>query len=259
MLQRQKSPPQRQRDRMRAVICAQLGQDGAHVRLHGFFGNRQFAARCACWSCPLRRSAALRFRRSLSMASPMCAASSIAISDGTWRKPACTARIASSSSLRMLLLSRKPGGAGLQRAADLRIAFIGGQHQHAGMGEIAANRLQRRDAAHVRHRDIHDGDVGTASGIRTDRGVPVARFAGQLHVRLRRDGFRQAGAQHRVVIDHQYADRGDGSHGIKRAHAIPPAGAVENVRNIARHCLAGNNTLGSSPIRGSTPTSGIHR
>src|ERR1700682_1409839 len=62
--------------------------------------------------------------------------------------------------------------AGLERTLDLDIPGIGRQYDNARFGKLTANRVDRVDAGHIRHLQIHECDVRVVSSELLD-GLPT--------------------------------------------------------------------------------------
>ena len=98
--------------------------------------------------------------------------------------------------------------AGLERAQRLHIAGIGGQHDDARLRELAADRNDRIEPAHLRHLQIHQRDVGTVRAKLLDGLAPVGGLGDHLHVRLSSDQSHDALADERMIIHRKDPDGG---------------------------------------------------
>ncbi len=92
-------------------------------------------------------------------------------------------------------------GASFERAQHLSVARVRRQHDDSGVGFLCANRLQRTEAVHFRHLQVHQRHVGTMSAELLNRVASVLRFGDEHHVRLVRNQSRDPGAEQRMVVD----------------------------------------------------------
>jgi hypothetical protein len=66
---------------------------------------------------------------------------------------------------------------GLERAQHLGVAHVRGEHDDARGREFSANRDHGIDAVHLRHLQVHQGDVGTGQQTRS---IPSATMPGAI-------------------------------------------------------------------------------
>ena len=83
--------------------------------------------------------------------------------------PRAAARIASASSACGAVLEQVAGRAGLDRAQDVGVGVVGGEHQHRGCRAPRGDRGGGRDAVAAGHPQVHQHDVGRQSRGQRDR------------------------------------------------------------------------------------------
>ena len=121
--------------------------------------------------------------------------------------PSCTTRIASTAARAAASLSRKPAGAGSQRAEDVFVEVEGREHEHARRPA----RSRRRSAGVAStpsmfgHADVHQDDVGRADWRhavdrfeRRRRASPTTSSSGCVS-----RNSRKPRADERLVVDEQ--------------------------------------------------------
>src|SRR3954466_6297343 len=91
-------------------------------------------------------------------------------------------------------------GSGFESAKDLEIPRIGCQDDNSCVGELAANRADGVDTAHLRHLQIHERDVRTVFSELFERLTSVRSFPNQLYVRLSVDQHSNAFAKQRMIV-----------------------------------------------------------
>src|SRR4051812_49462547 len=84
--------------------------------------------------------------------------------------------------------------AGGQGAADVLVASVGGEGDHAGGGEFFADRGGGLDAGHAGHAEVEKGDVGAVLSIELDRLGTAGRLGDHGHVGLHVDDRGDADA-----------------------------------------------------------------
>src|ERR1051325_7749408 len=94
-----------------------------------------------------------------------------------------------------------------QRLLHARIARIGGEDDDARIGKLAADRGDRLQSVHARHLQIEHGDVRPLLAETLDAFHAIAGFAGDLHVRRAFDRGAQAVAHDRMVVGDQDPER----------------------------------------------------
>jgi DNA-binding transcriptional LysR family regulator len=119
------------------------------------------------------------------------------------------------------VLQQVPGRAGLDRAQDVGVGVIRGQHHDRGTGQVP-------DGFHpiaARHPQVHEDDVRTQPPGERHRLRTGRRLADHLDVRLGRQHAPQALADDRVVVGQQDPDHA-GTIALTR---VPAPGALSTV------------------------------
>jgi hypothetical protein len=108
------------------------------------------------------------------------------------------------------VLEQEAGRTSPQRVDDVLVEVVRRQDQHAGRVAELVEPARRLDAVHARHPDVHEDDVGPQRPHLRQRDLAVGGLADHLDVRLGLQDEAEAGAQQRLVVDQQDADRHDG-------------------------------------------------
>ena len=94
----------------------------------------------------------------------------------------------------------------IHRGEDLLVLFEGGEHHHACGGHRGEDAPSGFDAAHDRHAQVHEDDVGLVHLREGDGALAVLRFAHDLEIRLQPEQCAQRLAEERLVVDEQEAE-----------------------------------------------------
>ena len=97
-------------------------------------------------------------------------------------------------------------------------------------------RARAGDAAHARHLDVHDDDVGMGAVRDVQRFLGGCRLADAFDALGVIEDQAQAGPQDAVIVDEQYANRGFGH--LRFAFGISDATAIIARRAVARDASA---------------------
>jgi hypothetical protein len=108
------------------------------------------------------------------------------------------------------VLEQEAGRTSPQRVDDVLVEVVRRQDQHAGRVAELVEPARRLDAVHARHPDVHEDDVGPQRPHLRQRDLAVGGLTDHLDVRLGLQDEAEAGAQQRLVVDQQDADRHDG-------------------------------------------------
>ena len=95
---------------------------------------------------------------------------------------------------------------------DVFVALIHRQHDDAGVGVFAPDRLDGFQSAHRRQLQVHQCDVGAFALEDNDRFFASGGGADDFHVRLPGDDEPDAFANDAVIVDAEHAD-GEIGHG----------------------------------------------
>ena len=125
----------------------------------------------------------------------------------TTASPACTARMACSSSGGAASLSRNAAAPALiaAKAYSSRSKVVSTITR--GASSRAGEQPGRLDAVEPRHPHVHQHDVGAGGGQPLHGLAAVARLAHDLEVVLAVDEHPEAGAHHLLVVDQEHPDR----------------------------------------------------
>ena len=104
-------------------------------------------------------------------------------------------------------LDHVAGGAGAQRFVHHALVLVHGEEQHEELRVPLLQAQRRLDAVLRGHRDIEQDDVGLQALGQAQRLRAVARLADDLEVGVGQEQGPEAGADHRVVVSDQDADR----------------------------------------------------
>jgi hypothetical protein len=111
------------------------------------------------------------------------------------------------------ILQEVSASAGLKRTQSLDVAGIRRQHDDSSVGKIGANRDDRIRAAHFRHLQIHQCQIGTMCAELLNRVAPVGALGNDQHVRLAGDEGLDSSPQQRMIVDGENPNRiGTGAH-----------------------------------------------
>ena len=106
-----------------------------------------------------------------------------------------------------VVLEHEAAGAGAERLVDVLVEVEGRQDQDP-RGVIGGNDPPRRlEPVELGHADVHQHDRGPEAGGLLDRFQSVARLGDDLDVLLAGEQHAEAGADHRLVVDDEHADR----------------------------------------------------
>src|SRR5205807_8621998 len=94
----------------------------------------------------------------------------------------------------------------LQRGENILLVADRRHHHDARVAVLAHDALDRFDAFHLRHGDVHEHDVRLDAVVFGDGGQPVAGFAGQLAAE-HLDHFDEVLAREDGIVHYQVADR----------------------------------------------------
>src|ERR1700734_1844653 len=94
----------------------------------------------------------------------------------------------------------------LQRLQCLNIPRIGGKHNNACVGEFFTYCAGRLDSVHLRHPQVHQGNIRQMLAIGLQRFQPICTLSHQLHIRLILDSERYAVADKRMVVNTKNSD-----------------------------------------------------
>ena len=121
-------------------------------------------------------------------------------------------------------LSRKPGGAGAQRAQHELVGVEGRQHDDGRRVGLGAQQAGGGDAVELRHADVHEHDVGPVAVDGAQHAAPVVGLADDLDALRAGQHHPQPRAHERVVVDEQDADgRAHAGHGRVARRTKSPA------------------------------------
>src|SRR5258705_13751753 len=98
-------------------------------------------------------------------------------------------------------------GASFEGAQRLDVAGVRRQDDDVRLWKFAANRNDRIDTVHLRHLQVHQGDIRTVRAELLNRFTSVGRFGDQRHVRLTGDEARDPLAEERMVVDRNNPNR----------------------------------------------------
>jgi hypothetical protein len=87
--------------------------------------------------------------------------------------------------------------------------------------KVGANAPQGLDAAHARHRDIHDRHVRRQLGIEPAGGFAGVGLRNHRYVRNRLQQQSKAHAHHRVIVDQQDANHAGTASGMSAERSTP--------------------------------------
>ena len=135
-------------------------------------------------------------------------------------------------------------GAGLDRAQDVGVGLVRGQHHHPGRRRGREHAGRRHHPVAPGHPQIHQYDVGLHRPGDRDRLVGRASLADHLDVRLGVQDARQSGADHRVVVDELNPD-----HASTSVRTVVPCPGCTVDRQPAAH-LFHPITHGALPVAG---------
>ena len=85
-----------------------------------------------------------------------------------------------------------------------------GQPENPDVGELGADARRRLDAVHVRHRDVHQDDIGPQRMRVGDRLEAVGRIADHRELRPLMEHLSQRAPHRRVIVDDQNPERAPG-------------------------------------------------
>ena len=182
-----------------AIIGVQLRKDGFDPALNGFFRNRELICDLLVGIACGNQSQHSDFRRR------QCVVGSM-LSDFIRRfgRKRLFPGMNRPDSFDQLLVERGfqevPGGPGLHCSKNLRIAFVGRQHNDFRLRKFSADRQHRIEAVHLWHLQIHQRYVWPMGTKLLDSLAAIRGFADQSHVRLSADQYRDALPDQGVIV-----------------------------------------------------------
>jgi len=99
-------------------------------------------------------------------------------------------------------------GAGLVQARGKGVVVQHRQRNHLGIGQQAHHAPCGLDAAHPRHIDVHQDDVGSGLACNLKGRIPVGCFAHDIHITRFLQDSADAGSYQLMVVDEQNFNHG---------------------------------------------------
>ena len=146
--------------RLDAGAGAGLADRRGQVVAHRALATGAAGRRCSATVAPVEGQRAAPRPRARSAGSRPRRSDSVASAGSTTRRPACTRRTASASCAAGVSLTTKPGGAGLERPAQVARTPEGRDDQHAAPTTSRPRPPARLDAVQPGHLDVEQAHVG---------------------------------------------------------------------------------------------------
>ena len=122
-------------------------------------------------------------------------------------------------------LTKKPAAPACSIASRSPSAAPASTARESGCRELGADAARRFDAVHVRHRDVHQDDIGPQRVRVRDRLESVGRFADDAKLRPLVEHLAQRAAHRRVIVDDENPERVGQTRGRRRPRMPAPVGA----------------------------------
>src|SRR4051794_3816820 len=216
------------RDRVRPRVGLELGEDVAHVALHGLLRDEELGGYVG-----IRHSVGEQLE-DLALAPREHVVLVLAREERRHERGVDVALTAGDLLDRAQqrgvrsLLEDVTLRARLEAAAQQASLAVCREDEDCRLGDLLGEDLCRLEPVHPRHPDVHDHDVRTAPFDEGDRALTVARLADHPDVRSPRQGKSKAFADDLVVVDDQAGDLG-GAHG---SPILWPSAGNEVIRSV---------------------------
>ena len=129
------------------------------------------------------------------------------------------------------ILEQVAAGSGVQRAANVFLRVIGGEHQQTRGGRLGPDAARGFDAVQLRHPHIHERDVRLVLAVRGDRRVAIGGFGDDGEARVEFQDSGQAHAHDEMVVGEQQTDGRGGFHGSGTvSEIVVPSAVLSRVR-----------------------------